>query len=59
MLRAAVQRANEILPASTHCFFVRDADETLVSMHQWYKLLRKTCIFFAIVLVLTLTTSTS
>ena len=30
MLRTAVQRANEILPALTHCFFVCDADETLV-----------------------------
>ena len=55
-----MQRANEILPALTdHCFFVCAADETLVRMHQWHKLFRNACIFFAFVLVLTLTTSTS
>ena len=40
-------------------FFVCAADETLLRMHQWYKLFRKACIFFAFVLVLSLTTSTS
>ena len=30
MLRTAVQRENEILPALTHCIFVCDVDETLV-----------------------------
>ena len=61
MLRTAVQRANEILPALTHCFFVCDTDETLVRMHQWYKFLRKACTlcFIAFVIVLTIATSTS
>ena len=29
--------------------FVCDADETLVRMHHWYKLLRKACIYFAFI----------
>ena len=33
MLRTAVQRANEILPALTHCFFVCNVDETLVCIN--------------------------
>jgi len=44
MLRTAVQRANEILPALTHCFFCMRCRRN-IGMHQWYKLLRKACIF--------------
>ena len=63
MLRTAAQRANEILPALTHFFFlVCDADETLVGMHQWYKFAPQGMYFFcfiAFMIVLTLATNTS
>ena len=45
------------LPALTHCFFCMRCRRN-IGMHQWYKFLRKACIF-AFVIVLTLTTSTS
>ena len=41
MLRTAVQRANEILPALTHCFFCMRCRRNI----GMYKLLRKACIF--------------
>ena len=58
MLRTAVPRAKEILPALTHCFFfVCDVDETLVCINGINCSARHA--FFAFVIVLTLTTSTS
>ena len=64
MLRTAVHRANEILPALTYCFFqfffVCDVDETLVCMNDVnYSANRAFFAFIAFVILLTPTTSTS
>ena len=44
MLCTAVQRANEILPALTYCFFCMRCRQN-IGMHEWFKLLRKACMF--------------
>ena len=60
MLRTAVQRANEILPALTHCFLVYDVDETLVCINGINGPARHVFFaFIAFVIVLTLRISTS